>query len=121
MVRYTLLALSTKIGKTCARLHLAHDNLMCEVQPQPRTGRNMELEGLVINILKGNKVLTDEHIRQAEQMSVRSGRSMLDIALSMKWIDEVQIRDLVALKFSMDVVSIKDKEIPDDLIKLIPS
>lgn len=80
----------------------------------------MELEGLVINILKSSNVLAEEHIRQAEQMSVRTGRSILDIALSMKWIDEVKIRDLVASKFSMEVVSIKDKEIPDDLIKLIP-
>lgn len=80
----------------------------------------MELEGLVINILRENNVLTEEQIKKAEQMSVKTGRSILDIALSMKWIDEIQIRDLIAGKFSMDIVSIKDKEIPDEIVKLIP-
>jgi general secretion pathway protein E/type IV pilus assembly protein PilB len=80
----------------------------------------MQLEGLVVNILKENKILTEDHFRQAEQMSLRTGKSILDIAVNMKWIDEAEIRDIVASKFSMDVVSIKDKEIPDSLINLIP-
>jgi general secretion pathway protein E/type IV pilus assembly protein PilB len=79
----------------------------------------MQFEGLVVNILKENKILTDEHFHQAEQMSLRTGQTILDIAINMKWVEEVEIRDLVAGKFSMDVVSIKDKEIPDSVIKFI--
>lgn len=75
---------------------------------------------MVINVLKENNVLSEENIRKAEEISVRTGRSLLDIALNMKWVDEYQIRDVVASKFSMDVVSIKDKDIPDSLIKVIP-
>lgn len=79
----------------------------------------MILEGLIINILKENKILSDDKIRQAEQMTIRTGKSILDIFFGMKWVDEVQIRDLLAAKFSMDVVSIKDKDIPAEVIRLL--
>jgi len=80
----------------------------------------MEMEGMIINILKENKLLTEEQVRDAEKMSIKSGRGMLDVVVSMKWADELQIRDLIAGKFSMGVVSIKDKDIPAELVKLVP-
>lgn len=80
----------------------------------------MELEGMIINILKENKVLTEEQAREAEKMSIKSGRGMLDVVTSMKWVNEIKIRDLVAGKFSMGVVSVRDKDIPPELIALVP-
>lgn len=79
----------------------------------------MELEGLVINILKENNILTDDQAGKAEQMSVRTGKNMLDIVINMKWVEEAQVRDLIAAKFSMDVISIKDRDISNEVIRLI--
>lgn len=81
----------------------------------------MEREGLIVNILKEKGMLAEEQIQKAQYLSMRSGKSMLEILQEMKMITELQIRDVIAGKFSMDTASLRDREIPDEIIKLIPS
>lgn len=79
----------------------------------------MTREGLVINTLEQKGLLTEEQIHKLEQTSLSSGKGMVETAIGMKFITEIQIRDIIAAKFSMGTVTLRDKEIPQDILELI--
>ena len=79
----------------------------------------MRSEGLIINILKEHEILKDEDLQRIEQVAMRSGKGIIETAEGMKLVTEEQIRDLVASKFGLDTVSLKEKEIPREILKII--
>jgi len=79
----------------------------------------MKREGLIINVLKDDGILSEAQRKKAQQLSIRSGKGMLETIQELRWISDKQIRDVLAHKFAMDTVDLKGKEIPNDALKLI--
>ncbi len=65
-------------------------------------------------------MLSAEQVQQLEQMTLRSGREMVETALQLKMVEEAQIRDVLAAKFNMEVISLRDKEVSRSMLKLLP-
>ena len=79
----------------------------------------MKKADMIISALEESGALNEKQIQKVQHLSMRSGKDMLEVLQELKWVSEEQIRDVVASKFSMDTVILKNREIPDEVIKLM--
>jgi type II secretion system protein E len=71
------------------------------------------------DLLLENKLLTDEQLSEARQAAVSTGR--LDVAVvELGYAAEADVLKLLGDAMGMDVVSVQDAEVGDDVLKLIP-
>jgi len=74
----------------------------------------------VLEILLENKVVTKEQVETARSTIDRPGVSIVDVLIETDVIPELDILGALADQFGMDMVSLREQEIPRNVLDVVP-
>ena len=74
----------------------------------------------VLEILLQEGLVTQEQVEAVRGSILRQGTSVVDALIENKILDEAAILSVLAAQFGMEMVSLKDQQIPADVVALVP-
>ena len=75
----------------------------------------------VLEVLEEDGLVSYEAVASVREATIPDGSSVVDLLIEQQLVDELEVLQAVATRFGMDVVSLADEQIADDIISLVPA
>ncbi|MBI4025252.1 MAG: Flp pilus assembly complex ATPase component TadA [Verrucomicrobia bacterium] len=80
-----------------------------------------EHSAIILHFLRERKMITPEQLSEVEEENGRTGKSIADSVIDLGFVERGRLMQAIADDLGTDFVDLNPDEIPEDLIKQIPS